>query len=718
MEPPRRIELGYSLKNIPVPSETLYMKRLIEKVTSVITRMRWRAFHYLRGGKDNDNEDHAEENYGLSSRKSPPHVEELEAFEEDVEKLVENVAFRKYGDKFQNTLKKDIARMKRSKSVLVAADKTRNLYEVSTEQHEKLLRDNITKHYRAAAASAYDDINEEAQMVATKLGRNLAGRMDTMAEREAYVTLKDHKERFADNLPCRLINPAKSEIGLISKRIIDNINASIRAKAGVTIWRSSAAVIEWFRAIEDKGSCSFMCFDIVEFYPSITEKLLHTALTWAKGYADITELELEAIYHCRKSLLFSKGKAWTKAHGRGLFDVTMGSFDGAEVSELVGAFALAQLPERCRDGNAGLYRDDGLAVLKGMSGSEADRLRKEIVQRFLDLGLRLTIATNLKVTNFLDLTLNLTTGKYYPYRKPNDVPLYINRLSNHPPAILNQLPAAISRRLTDLSHDKRAFAAAAPLYNNALRRSGYQEEIVYIEDRKAGHSQRRPNRQRKTTWFNPPFSKNVKTNIGRKFLQLIDRHFPKGSKLSKIFNRNTVKVSYSCLPNVGAIIKGHNSRLCNEADDAASKQCNCRRPAECPLEGACLTSDLVYQATVKTTGAATNSEMHYIGSTATTFKLRYGNHKASFTHANKANQTELSKHVWELKRKKTDFQVTWKILQRAPSYTNKAKRCQLCLTEKLLIARADKSTLLNKRSELSSTCRHRNKYCLLNFVKS
>ena len=149
----------------------------------------------------------------------------------------------------------------------------------------------------------------------------------------------------------------------------------------------------------------------------------------------------------------------------------------------------------------------------------------------------------------------------------------------------------------------------------------------------------------------------------------------------------------------------------------ASKQCNCHRPAECPLEGTCLASDLVYQTTVKTTGAATNSEMHYIGSTATTFKLRYGNHKASFTHANKANQTELSKHVWELKRKKTDFQVTWKILQRAPSYTHKVKRCHLCLTEKLLIAMADKSTLLNKRSELASTSGHRNKYCLLNFVK-
>ena len=94
---------------------------------------------------------------------------------------------------------------------------------------------------------------------------------------------------------------------------------------------------------------------------------------------------------------------------------------------------------------------------------------------------------------------------------------------------------------------------------------------------------------------------------------------------------------------------GHNSRLCNETDDAASsgaKQCNCRKPAECPVEGACFASGFVYQATVKPAEAATNSVMHYIGSTATVFKWRYSNHKASFNHASKANQTELFKYFW------------------------------------------------------------------------
>ena len=113
----------------------------------------------------------------------------------------------------------------------------------------------------------------------------------------------------------------------------------------------------------------------------------------------------------------------------------------------------------------------------GVTGREADLVRKDMVDLFKKLGLWITIDTNLKIVNFLDLTLNLNYGKYYPFRKPNDTPLYINRMSNHPPAIIRKLPAEISRRLTDISHDE-VFDNAAPLYNNALKRSGYSESAT------------------------------------------------------------------------------------------------------------------------------------------------------------------------------------------------------------------------------------------------
>ena len=92
-------------------------------------------------------------------------------------------------------------------------------------------------------------------------------------------------------------------------------------------------------------------------------------------------------------------------------------------------FAMATLQRKHRNGNIGLCCDDGLGVFHGQSGSEADRIRKDIVAHFKTLGLNVTISCNLKSVNFIDLTLRLDTGKHYPYRKPNDTPLYIHRWS-------------------------------------------------------------------------------------------------------------------------------------------------------------------------------------------------------------------------------------------------------------------------------------------------
>ena len=85
------------------------------------------------------------------------------------------------------------------------------------------MRENITRHYKSSDEDAYDEINAEAQIIASEL--DSADRMDVMAKREAFITLKDHKDNFEDSLPCRLINPAKSEMGLVSKRILDNRTA-------------------------------------------------------------------------------------------------------------------------------------------------------------------------------------------------------------------------------------------------------------------------------------------------------------------------------------------------------------------------------------------------------------------------------------------------------------------------------------------------------------
>ena len=154
--------------------------------------------------------------------------------------------------------------------------------------------------------------------------------------------------------------------------------------------------------------------------------------------------------------------------------------------------------------------------------------------------------------NYLDVTFNLTDGSYYPYRKPNNLPQYINIKSNHPPNIIKQLPASINRRISDNSCNEHEFNKAKPIYDDALKSSGYTEMLSFNKHRHPVRPRR--NRQRNIIWYNPTFSKSVKTNIGRTFLQLISRHFPRHHRYHSLFNKNNVKVSYSCMDNMQSII--------------------------------------------------------------------------------------------------------------------------------------------------------------------
>ena len=145
------------------------------------------------------------------------------------------------------------------------------------------------------------------------------------------------------------------------------------------------------------------------------------------------------------------------------------------------------------------------------------------------------------------------------------------------------------------------------LRQKLLRSSGYTNSLSYIENR----PKKTRNRKRNIIRFNPLYSKNVATNTGKSFLKLIDKHFPKGSKLSKIFNRSTVKVSYSCMPNVASIIKSHNKKISSKEEDQQgneSKSCNCRKNNPCPMQGKCLTPSVIYKAEVKA-GDKDNSKL-------------------------------------------------------------------------------------------------------------
>ena len=134
--------------------------------------------------------------------------------------------------------------IKSSDHVFVSADKTTNVYKVTPDRYKQLLTENITTKYKTSSPSVKRKIDTEAKKIATSY--KLADRIERMAEREAFVTLKDHKENFERTLKCRLLNPAKSEIGSISKSILQNINSEIRKQTQLNQWRNTATVIEWF----------------------------------------------------------------------------------------------------------------------------------------------------------------------------------------------------------------------------------------------------------------------------------------------------------------------------------------------------------------------------------------------------------------------------------------------------------------------------------------
>ena len=240
--------------------------------------------------------------------------------------------------------------------------------------------------------------------------------------------------------------------------------------------------------------------------------------------------------------------------------------------------------------------------------------------------------------------------------------------------------------------------------------SGYKEGISYTKSRGQNVGKRK-NRPRSIIWFNPPYSADIETNVAKTFLKLIDKHFPKSHILHKVFNRNNVKVSYSCTSNMRNLIKQHNAKILNETRKANSDGCNCRKRNSCPLDGACLASGIVYKATVTTN---IGQPKIYIGSTEHSFKTRFNNHKISLKYRKHSHSTCLSKYIWELKDKGTDHEIKWSILKRAKPYSGKPSRCNLCLAEKLCILTADKSVLLNKRSELITKCRHENKFYAAN----
>ena len=132
-------------------------------------------------------------------------------------------------------------------------------------QYEKLIAKEVQKDYKLESELNVRNVSNEHAAMVTEL--DLGDRVFATVPRNAFISLKDHKENFANNPQCRLLNPTKPEIGKVAMTIIDSMVKEIRGKSGLVQWTNTTEVINWFKTIQNKQMSKFIKFDIVGFYP-------------------------------------------------------------------------------------------------------------------------------------------------------------------------------------------------------------------------------------------------------------------------------------------------------------------------------------------------------------------------------------------------------------------------------------------------------------------
>ena len=155
-----------------------------------------------------------------------------------------------------------------------------------------------------------------------------------------------------------------------------------------------------------------------------------------------------------------------------------------------------------------------------------------------------------------------------PYTKPNNISLYIHIQSYHPPIITKNLPISINKRLSEISPNASSFIQTdyinipkTPLTTVGITTSSHTNTHIHQ------HHQTKKTRRRNITWYNPPYSRNVTTNIRQSFLKILDEEFPPEHNIHQIFNRNKVKISCCCMSNMKGTFNGHNMSILNKRND-------------------------------------------------------------------------------------------------------------------------------------------------------
>ena len=167
-------------------------------------------------------------------------------------------------------------------------------------------------------------------------------------------------------------------------------------------------------------------------------------------------------------------------------------------------------------------------------------------------------------------------------------------------------------------------------------------------------------------------------------------------------------MSYSCTKNIKSIITSHNNKLINPVERGNDRMCNCIG-FQCPVNGECLKSDLVYSCKVE----SANEVREYIGSTKNSFKVRWNAHNSDARYISKRTKTTLADYIWSLKEKNIVYSQSWKVELSTKVYCPEIGVCGTCLSEKYWLLKNHKvRKLVNKRTEILNKCRHRAPFLL------
>ena len=495
-----KYDVRYSSKVIGPYPEKLYNSDSLNRVNDVIKRMRWKLFWAKEEKKksqsknqdqnvmnteeeerrNSDYERPSNDFFGFKSTKYPKFQLEMKNFEEEFISKVINTKRRKVSNEVQDYVKLKRKGLKQTEKIIIKADKTDNYYSMSCELYNRKLKENITAKYRRGNFEIVKQINDEARELADRLG--MSDRIQKLGRQECYITLKDHKENFPARIDCRLINPSKTEMGRVSKTILQRIVQEVRASTGLNQWRNTQEALTWFNGLGDTSNAKFIQADVEAFYPSISKELLLKALNWARSHSYISDLSMAIIIHCRRGVLWHEGQVWVKKDDQS-FDVSMGSFDGAECCDVVGLYLLHQATEThavLRKEDVGLFRDDLAGVTRG-GGPVAERKKKELIKVFKSEGLNITADCNLASIDFLDVTLTIKNQEHKPYMKKNSKLQYLDVRSNHPPIIKKSIASGVEKRLSTIFSSKKVFNEDIRSYQEALDKADHKHKLTFQE---------------------------------------------------------------------------------------------------------------------------------------------------------------------------------------------------------------------------------------------